>query len=162
MVCAARANVGHELALSGERLVQCVEHRVEAGRQAAEVVATANLDVMGEVARSCHGLGRLGDSADRRGGGGDGSGRESANRDASPAGLPAIALDAPPAVAVCESAAGVPEDVEAEVAVAGGDVLLALVLEYLHAPEVVATLVDEVTDLDELVAGDLGTRKPPA
>src|SRR5262245_12339823 len=40
--------------------------------------------------------------------------------------------------------ARVAEDVEAEVAVAGGDVLLTALLEDLHTPEVVAALVDEV------------------
>src|SRR5215217_1682753 len=52
-------------------------------------------------------------------------------------------------------ASGVLEDVEAVVHVACGDVLLAVSLEHLHAPEVVAALVDEVPDLGQLATLDL-------
>src|SRR6266508_815679 len=52
--------------------------------------------------------------------------------------------------------AGVPEDVEPEVAVGCGHVLLAVRSgEDLDAPEVVAALVDVVTDLDERAVDDL-------
>src|SRR5215218_8557899 len=52
-------------------------------------------------------------------------------------------------------ASGVLEDVEAVVHVACGDVLLAVSLEHLHAPEVIAPLVDEVSHLDQLTTLDL-------
>src|SRR6266511_4420536 len=53
--------------------------------------------------------------------------------------------------------AGVSEDVKPIVAVRRGDVLLAVRPgEDLNAPEVVATLIDVVADLDERVVDDLG------
>src|SRR5687767_8615357 len=58
---------------------------------------------------------------------------------------------------------GVLEDVEAVVAIARGHVFHALVLEDLDAPEVVAArclVVDERTDLDELVVDDAQDAEP--
>jgi hypothetical protein len=55
---------------------------------------------------------------------------------------------------------GVLEDVETVVAVARGDVLLAVPLEHLDAPEIVAALVDEASDLLERALLDLCDPEP--
>jgi len=54
----------------------------------------------------------------------------------------------------------VPEDVEAEVAVARRDVFDPVDLEHLHAPEVAAVVIDEATGFDELAVLDLGDAEP--
>ena len=60
--------VGHELAAGAGRFLECAEHRVEARREPADLVATSDLDPAGEVAGLGHvfsGLGQPTDGSER-------------------------------------------------------------------------------------------------
>src|SRR5262245_47745563 len=68
---------------------------------------------------------------------------------------PTTGTGRPSPVPDAESAV-VPEDPEAVVTIAGGDILLPAMVEHLDTPEVVAVLIDVVAFLDDLVIYDLG------
>src|SRR5262245_18063721 len=68
---------------------------------------------------------------------------------------PTTGTGRPSPVPDAESAV-VPEDPEAVVTIAGGDILLPAVVEHLDTPEVIAVLIDVVAFLDDLVIYDLG------
>ena len=57
--------VGDELVLGARRLLECAEHRVEAVREARQLVLAARVDPLGEVARRPHALRSLRQAPDR-------------------------------------------------------------------------------------------------